>query len=235
LIIHPKFCQINNQIFVFKNKTFLGIITARENSKRLKKKNLRQILRKPLIFYTINSAKNSNFLDRFIISSESKNILKVAKKFNCEIPFIRPRYLSKDNVGATEVVHHAIMAIKKKYDYVVLLQPTSPLRNSDDIDKAIAKIIDKKAISLFSVYFSKTSQKFPITITKKGFIKKIEKFTNKSNYYLNGAIYICKINYFLKKKIFYSNKAIPFYMPKSRSVDIDNIKEFEQAETFLKK
>lgn len=220
---------------MFKNKTFLGIITARENSKRLKKKNLRQISGKPLVFYTINSAKKSDFLDSFIISSESKNILKVAKKFNCEIPFIRPRHLSKDNVGATEVVYHAIRAIKKKYDYVVLLQPTSPLRDSNDIDEAIAKIIDKKALSLFSVYFSKTSQKFPITITKKGFIKKIEKFTNKSNYYLNGAIYICKINYFLKKKTFYSYKAIPFFMPKSRSVDIDNVREFKQAETFLKK
>ena len=219
---------------MFKNKTFLGIITARENSKRLKRKNLRQILRKPLIFFTINSAKNSNFLDRLIISSESKNILKVAKKFNCEIPFIRPKHLSKDNVGATEVVYHAITAIKKKYDYVVLLQPTSPLRDSNDIDEAIVEIINKKAVSLFSVYFSKTTQKFPIVITKKGFLKKIEKFTNKSNYYLNGAIYICKINYFLKKKTFYSNKSIPFYMPESRSVDIDNIKEFKQAETILK-
>ena len=151
---------------MFKNKTFLGIITARENSKRLKRKNLRQILRKPLIFFTINSAKNSNFLDRFIISSESKNILKVAKKFNCEIPFIRPKHLSKDNVGATEVVYHAITAIKKKYDYVVLLQPTSPLRDSNDIDEAIVEIINKKAVSLFSVYFSKTTQKFPIVITK---------------------------------------------------------------------
>ena len=219
---------------MFKNKTFLGIITARENSKRLKRKNLRQILRKPLIFFTINSAKNSNFLDRLIISSESKNILKVAKKFNCEIPFIRPKHLSKDNVGATEVVYHAITAIKKKYDYVVLLQPTSPLRDSNDIDEAIVEIINKKAVSLFSVYFSKTTQKFPIVITKKGFLKKIEKFTNKSNYYLNGAIYICKINYFLKKKTFYSNKSIPFYMSESRSVDIDNIKEFKQAETILK-
>lgn len=219
---------------MFKNKTFLGIITARENSKRLKRKNLRQILRKPLIFFTINSAKNSNFLDRLIISSESKNILKVAKKFNCEIPFIRPKHLSKDNVGATEVVYHAITAIKKKYDYVVLLQPTSPLRDSNDIDEAIVEIINKKAVSLFSVYFSKTTQKFPIVITKNGFLKKIEKFTNKSNYYLNGAIYICKINYFLKKKTFYSNKSIPFYMSESRSVDIDNIKEFKQAETILK-
>jgi len=220
---------------VFKNKTFLGIITARENSKRLKKKNLRQILKKPLIFYTINSAKNSLFLDNFIISSESKNILNVARKFNCEIPFIRPKHLSKDNVGATKVVYHAIRKIKKKYDYVVLLQPTSPLRNSNDIDKAITEIIKKKAISLFSVYFSKTYQKFPVIITKKGLVKKIEKFPSSSNCYLNGAIYICKINYFLKKKTFYSNKSIPFYMPKSRSVDIDDIKEFRQAEIFLKK
>lgn len=218
---------------MFKNKTFLGVIIARENSKRLKKKNLRKLLKTPLIIYTIKSAQDSNFLDRLIISSESKNILKLARGFKCEVPFIRPKFLSNDNVGAAEVVYHAIKTIKKKYDYVVLLQPTSPLRNSNDIDMAIVEIIDKKAVSLFSVYFSKKSQKFPIVITKTGFIKK-KKFIKKSNYYLNGAIYVCKISYFLKKKTFYSNKSIPFFMPKSRSIDIDNIKEFKQAEHFLK-
>jgi len=221
---------------VFKNKTFLGIITERENSKRLKKKNLRKLAGKPLIFYTIKSAQNSKFLDSFIVSSESKNILNVAKKFNCKIPFIRPKYLSDDDVGAVEVVYHAIRKIKKNYDYVVLLQPTSPLRNSNDIDKAITELINKKAVSLFSVYFSNDSEKFPISITSKGFIKKIKQYSKKkSNYYLNGAIYLCEINYFLRKKTFYSSRSAPFYMPKNRSIDIDNIKEFKQAETFLKK
>ena len=221
---------------MFKNKTFLGIITARENSKRLKKKNLRKLSGKPLIFYTIKSAQNSKFLDCFIVSSESKNILKVAKKFNCKIPFIRPKYLSDDNVGAVEVVYHAIRKIKKNYDYVVLLQPTSPLRNSNDIDKAITELINKKAVSLFSVYFSNDSEKFPISITNKGFIKKIKQYSKKkSNYYLNGAIYLCEINYFLRKKTFYSSRSVPFYMPKNRSIDIDNIKEFKQAEIFLNK
>lgn len=214
----------------------MGIITARENSKRLKKKNLRKLAGKPLIFYTIKSAQNSKFLDSFIVSSESKNILNVAKKFNCKIPFIRPKYLSDDDVGAVEVVYHAIRKIKKNYDYVVLLQPTSPLRNSNDIDKAITELINKKAVSLFSVYFSNDSEKFPISITSKGFIKKIKQYSKKkSNYYLNGAIYLCEINYFLRKKTFYSSRSAPFYMPKNRSIDIDNIKEFKQAETFLKK
>lgn len=220
---------------MFKNKTFLGIITARENSKRLKKKNLRKLSGKPLIFYTIKSAQNSKFLDSFIVSSESKYILKVAKKFNCKIPFIRPKYLSNDDVGAVEVVYHAIRKIKKHYDYVLLLQPTSPLRNSSDIDKAITELINKKAVSLFSIYFSNDSEKFPISITNKGFIKKIKQYSKKSKYYLNGAIYLCETNYFLRKKTFYSSKSVPFYMPKNRSIDIDNIKEFKQAETFLKK
>jgi len=215
------------------NKTFLGVIVARENSKRLKKKNLKFLLGKPLVYYTIKAAKNSHFLDRVILSSESKNILKVARKFNCEIPFVRPKYLSNDNVGAAEVAHHAIKKINKKYDYIVLLQPTSPLRRSDDIDKAIIKIVIKEGISLISVYRSKIQQKFPISINK-NLIKKVKKNSKNNNYYLNGAIYICDTNYFIKKKNFYSKKSIPFFMPKRRSVDIDNAKDFNQAKNYLK-
>lgn len=219
---------------MFKNKTFLGIIVARENSKRLKKKNIKNLLGKPLIFHTINNAKSTNFLDRLVISSESRSILKTAKKFNCEIPFIRPAYLSTDKIGAPEVVYHALKKIKKSYDYVVLLQPTSPLRSSKDIDNAIIKIVNTKATSLFSVYYSKEIEKFPIRLVR-NLIRRIKKSSKKkSNYYLNGAIYICKTNFFLKKKTFYHNKSIPFFMPKNRSIDIDTAKEFNQATTFLR-
>ena len=220
---------------MFKNKTFLGIIVARENSKRLKKKNLKLLLGKPLVYYTIKAAKKSLFLDRVILSSESKNILKIAKKFSCETPFARPKYLSNDNVGATEVAYHAIKKVKKNYDFLVLLQPTSPLRNANDIDKAIIKTVNKKALCLLSVYRSKIQQKFPININK-NLISKVRINSKKNNnYYLNGAIYIANVNYFIKKKSFYSKKSIPFFMLKKRSVDVDDIKEFNQAKKYLKK
>jgi CMP-N-acetylneuraminic acid synthetase len=115
------------------------------------------------------------------------------------------------------------------------LQPTSPLRNANDIDKAIIKIVNKKALCLISVYRSKIPQKFPININKK-LISKVRINSKKNNnYYLNGAIYIANINYFIKKKSFYSKKSIPFFMLKKRSIDVDNIKEFNQAKKYLKK
>jgi CMP-N,N'-diacetyllegionaminic acid synthase len=86
---------------------------------------------------------------------------------------------------------------------------------------------------LFSVYYSKKIEKFPIRLVR-NLIRRIKKSSKKkSNYYLNGAIYICKTNFLLKKKTFYHNKSIPFFMPKNRSIDIDTAKEFNQATTFL--
>lgn len=217
---------------MFKKKTFLGIIVARGKSKRLKNKNLKKLLGKPLIWYTISSAKKSKFLDKVIISSECPKILKVARKFYCETPFIRPRYLSLDNIGATDVVYHAIKKINIHYDYVVLLQPTSPLRSKNDIDNAIKKIINQRANSLISVFYSLKNEKFSILPIQKYFKYKIKEI---KKYYINGAIYICNTKIFLKKKTFYLNKIVPYLMKKNKSIDIDFLSDFIKVEKILKR
>jgi len=140
---------------VYLNKRIIGIIIARENSKRLKKKNIKKLWGKPLLAHTIIAAKNSIYLDKVIISTESKNIIKIAKKYKCEAPFIRPKKLSLDYVSATDVLFHALKKINECFDYAVLLQPTSPLRTAEDIDQSIVKIINENGDSLISVYHTK--------------------------------------------------------------------------------
>jgi CMP-N-acetylneuraminic acid synthetase len=219
---------------VYLNKRIIGIIIARENSKRLKKKNIKKLWGKPLLAHTIIAAKNSIYLDKVIISTESKNIVKIAKKYKCEAPFIRPKKLSLDYVSATDVFFHALKKIKEYFDYAVLLQPTSPLRTAEDIDQSIVKIINENGDSLISVYYTKKINKFAVRVKN----NKIYKLKNKNYkgkiYYLNGAIFMCNVLYFMKNKNFYSNKTIPYFMKKKYSVDIDYQKDFNNLINFFK-
>lgn len=220
---------------MYLNKRIIGIIVARENSKRLKKKNIKKLWGKPLLAHTIIAAKNSIFLDKVIISTESKNIVTIARKYKCEVPFIRPKKLSFDYVSAKDVFYHALKKINEYFDYALLLQPTSPLRTTEDIDLSIAKIINKDGDSLISVYYSKKKNKFPVRIIN----KKIYKFNNKNYngkiYYLNGAVFACKVSYFMKKKNFYSKKTIPYFMKKKYSIDIDYQKDFNNLINFFRR
>ena len=218
---------------MYLNKRIIGIIIARENSKRLKKKNIKKLWGKPLLAHTIIAAKNSIYLDKVIISTESKNIVKIAKKYKCEAPFIRPKKLSLDYVSATDVFFHALKKIKEYFDYAVLLQPTSPLRTAEDIDQSIVKIINENGDSLISVYYTKKINKFAVRVKN----NKIYKLKNKNYkgkiYYLNGAIFMCNVLYFMKNKNFYSNKTIPYFMKKKYSVDIDYQKDFNNLINFF--
>ncbi len=109
-------------------KTVLAIIPARGGSKGVPRKNIRLLAGKPLIVWTIDEAKKSKYIDRFILSSEDDEIIKIAREYGCEVPFKRPIELAQDDTPGIEPVIHAINTLEDKYDYVVLLQPTSPLR-----------------------------------------------------------------------------------------------------------
>lgn len=141
---------------MIKKWSILGIIPARGGSKAVPRKNIRNVLGKPLIAYTIEQAKKSKTLTRVIISTEDKEIAQIAKKFQCEVPFTRPYSLATDDVPVLPyVVHHALQALmeKEKYspDIVVVLQPTNPLRKASDIDRTVNKLIETKADLVMSV------------------------------------------------------------------------------------
>ena len=113
----------------------LAVITARGGSKGLVRKNILDLAGMPLIAWTIQAAKQSKYINRVVLSSDDDEIMTVAEKYGCEVPFRRPAMLASDDASSLDVLFHAIGEVSG-YDYVILLQPTSPLRTSTDIDDA---------------------------------------------------------------------------------------------------
>ena len=214
-------------------KKILGIITARSGSKGLKNKNILKVNNRPLLYWPIKAFKGSQYIDNFIISTDSKKYQKISKKYGCEAPFLRPKNIAKDNTMSFEVIKHAINFFKKKkifYDYFVLLEPTSPLTDSKDVDACIKKLIyNKKAKALVSV--SKNINMHPeynYEVDKKKFLKIKKNFIPRRRqklnnfYFLDGSIYISEINSYLKKKTFYHSQTLANIMPKIKSFEIDD-------------
>lgn len=206
----------------------LAFIPARLNSKRIKFKNLQKIKGKTLIEHTYLQAKKSNLISKIILSSESKKIIDHGKKIGILHFHKRPNRMSNDNVLSSDVLASYLSKKKLSYDYVILLQPTSPLRNYHDINKSIIKIKKTKLDSLVSIYKSDRKEKFPIKVVK-NLVVKFKKDEKKiSNYYLNGAIYIARYDVFIKKRNFFLPKTGFILMPKKRSADIDYPKELKK-------
>ncbi|APJ04563.1 cytidylyltransferase domain-containing protein [Silvanigrella aquatica] len=223
------------------NKKILGIITARGGSKGLIKKNILPFGDKPLIAWTIESAKNSKYLDRIVLSTDCSEIKDVALQYSCEVPFIRPAELATDTSTSIDVISHVLNNINS-YDYFVLLQPTSPLRSQFDIDTCIEKCVNENAPSCLSVCKSDTYPQLMYTIEDNQILKPLlagEKPTRRQdmkNYYtLNGSVYVVNIEFFKKYRKLIAENSICFEMPKNRSIDIDDEYDFSIAEFILNK
>ena len=223
---------------IIKEKTFLAVIPARGNSQRIKNKNLFKLNNRPLIYWTIKSAVESKYVSDVCVTSDSSKILNYCKKLNI-ITILRPKNLSGNIIMPDEAVKHAYLKLKKKYDYIVMLQPTSPLRTSKDIDNAAEIIVKDKSKSLFS---SSIQSRF---IWKKGknsfypinynFKKRPRHQDLRSSFYSeNGAIYISKPNLFTKKSNRLGGKISTYIMHPDKSIDIDNIEEIKEAEKIMK-
>lgn len=219
---------------MYKGKTFLAIIPARGGSKRLPGKNIVDFLGKPMIAWTIESALNSMYIDRVIVSTDSNDISSISKKYGANVPFIRPSNLSSDDSTSVDVVLHAINALKEQgdcYDFVILLQPTSPCRNSLHIDGAIQVAILNDANSVISVTKAKHSPLWMNTIPENGSMSKFmhKSIVNKRSqdlpiyYQLNGAIFLCNMKNLMKEKTFFTaEKSFSFRMDFKSSIDIDD-------------
>jgi N-acylneuraminate cytidylyltransferase/CMP-N,N'-diacetyllegionaminic acid synthase len=224
----------------------LAVITARGGSKSIKNKNIVKFLKKPLIYWTIKEAKKSKLINKLIVSTDSVKIKNTAEKFNTEVPFLRPRSISTDQSKSSAAIIHAINFYKKKkihFDYVMMLEPTSPLRSYFDIDKAIKLIVKNKAKSL--VTFTKTKSSHPhflYRIVKKKifpYIYKSKYFVTrrqdlKDFYYPDGTIYISEVDYYLKKKNFYHEKTYPLILPEWKSFEIDSYNDLKIAEAVMR-
>jgi CMP-N,N'-diacetyllegionaminic acid synthase len=219
-----------------KKKTFLAIIPARGNSQRIRNKNLIKLNNKPLIYWTIKSAIRSKFISSVCVTSDSEKILNYCKKFDVTT-IMRPKKLSGNIIMPDHAIKHAYLKLKKKYDFIVMLQPTSPLRTYKDIDNAIKIIIKNKSNSLFS---SSIESRFIWKKSKNNYYPINYNFKNRprhqdvSFYFENGSIYISESNLFTKKTNRLGGKISTYIMPYDKSIDIDDIQDLKEAEKIMK-
>lgn len=231
---------------MYKGRKILAVITARGGSKDIPKKNIKLLAGKPLIVYTIQAAKDSRYLDDWLVSTDSPEIAKISKRYGAPVPFLRPAELATDSAKSIPVVLHALdwLAANRgqEYDYTLILQPTSPLRTAQDIDQAIKKAVDGKADSVMGMV-----QLTDISIPK---LKKLkgdrilpladeEGKTSQSRqepmavYKRNCAIYLTKVS-LLRRNDLFGKKSLAYVMPAERSVDINTPLDFLITETLLK-
>ncbi|MDW7643579.1 MAG: acylneuraminate cytidylyltransferase family protein [Desulfuromonadales bacterium] len=222
-------------------KKILSIIPARGGSKGIKRKNIRDVGGKPLIAWTIDAAAKSRYIDRVVLSSDDEEIIEVARRYGCEVPFLRPSELSGDDTPGIAPVLHALDNLSG-YDVVVLLQPTSPLRTSADIDGAIDFWAKQKAPACVSVSPSAKSPFWMYTLDTNAklhpLIKKeliLRRQDLPDTMVLNGAIYVADCGWLRTEKTFLTPETVGFVMPISRSLDIDEEIDLEICDALLSK
>ena len=223
-----------------KNKSFLAIIPARGDSKRLPRKNILDLNGRPLIAWSIEAGLNSKYIDKVVVTSDDDEILTISKKYGA-VTINRPDELASDTATTFGAIKHTVDNCEK-YDYIVLLQPTSPLRNEKHIDEAVELLVSKKADAVVSVckmdHSPLWSNRLDDSLSMKGFLKDEvlnERSQDLEKYYrLNGAIYICETDKLLKEEGFFlKNSIFAYKMDKKISIDIDDKFDFQLAEVFM--
>jgi len=225
---------------MYKDKSFLAIIPARGGSKRLPRKNILDLNGKPMIAYSIEAGLKSKYIDKVVVTSDDNEILNISEKYGADI-ISRPNYLASDTATSFDAIKHTLENIEK-YDYIILLQPTSPLRTSKQINEAIELLDKKGADAIVSVsemeHSPLWSNILDDSLNMESFLK--DEVLNKRSqdldtyYRLNGAIYICKISKFLKENTFFiKNSIFAYKMDRNSSIDIDEKIDFDLVECML--
>jgi CMP-N,N'-diacetyllegionaminic acid synthase len=226
--------KLTTKMGLTKDKNVLALITARGGSKGLPRKNVLLARGKPLIAWTVEAAISSECVCRVVLTSDDDEIMTAAKAAGCDVPFCRPAYLADDMANSIDVVLHALDQLPG-YEYVLVLQPTSPLRTAEDIDAAFLLMVNSDAPSCVSVCEVDQSPYWMFRI-KDG--NKIERLLSENviatrrqdltpAYVLNGALYIARVDWLQHSKSFVGEGCIAYVMPKERSLDIDNLEDFE--------
>ena len=224
----------------------IAIIPARGGSKRLPGKNIKLLADKPMIAWTIEAALKSNVFDHVFVSTDDQKIADVSKKYGAEVPFLRPAELALDHTSTNDVVTHLVKWFEQKNNQqvttVTILQPTSPLRNSQHIKDAMQLMTSKESKAVISV----CELEYPIQFCNKlgsnnsmdGFVKpeNIKRTQDLEFYYrLNGAIYIFDREYVGRLNELYSIGTHAFIMPTKFSIDVDTLDDFILAEFYFER
>ncbi len=226
--------------------TVIGIVTARGGSKGIIRKNVRLLGGKPLVAWTIEAALASLKLSNVIMSTDDEEIADVSRLWGADVPFIRPSHLAQDMSSHIEVVVHALQWLAQYRgllpEYVMLLQPTVPLRSPEDIDRAISLAEETGADSVISVCLAANHPYLCKKIGPDGqlqdFLYHIDQDLPRQHlppaYALNGAIYLIKREVLLEQRTWYTDRTYAYAMPPERSFDIDEEWEFRLVDLFLK-
>ena len=228
---------------MYQNKTFLAIIPARSGSKGLVDKNIKIINSKPLMAWSIEAGLKSKYIDRLIVSTDSEKYAKIAKNFGAEVPFIRPAEISTDKSSRIDVIRHSLEEVGESYDYIVFLEPTSPLTTERDIDAAIEQLfLEKNAEAIVGVSLSEAAHPNFLVELNNGFLGFISKDQKSSVvrrqdledcYFYDGSLYISEVDKYLEKE-FYHEKTLGYVVPKWKSLEIDDIDDFIMVEAMMK-
>jgi len=233
---------------MFKNKTVLCTICARGGSKGVKNKNIRILAGKPLIAHTIEQAKESGVCDAIVVSTDSDKIMEVAKKYGGDVFFKRPAELSTDTAPKLPVIRHALIESEKhygtKFDVIIDLDATSPLRNTEDIIKALELFFSGDYDNLITATPARRSPYFNLVeLTEDGRVVLskppqkpiVRRQDSPPCFDMNASIYIWKRGVLLEKNTVFLEKTALYVMPPERSIDIDSELDFEIVDFLMRK
>ncbi len=221
----------------------LFVITARGGSKGVPRKNIRLVGKLPLIAYKIISAQKCSVDKRIIVSTDDEEIAAVSAAYGAEVPFMRPDYLASDTADSMDVVWHTVQWIMEhdedRYDYICLLEPSSPFASSEDLDNALKLIEERGADTLLGMKEVEVNRAFIHSLDSKGGLSKfyeamkdfksVRRQDQAKEYTMNGCMYIAKWSYFVKHKSFHAQNSVPYIMPDEKSIEIDSMYNYKVA------
>lgn len=219
----------------------LGVILARGGSKGLPRKNIRDLGGKPLVAWTIEAGHRSKHLDRLILSSDDDEIISAAESYDCEVPFRRPDELARDETPSVDALVHALDQLPP-YDYVALLQPTSPFREAKDIDETITRCHQSGAPACATLVEIEKPLQWMFTLTDKDRLQPVVEaessgVTRRQDaeplYTVNGAVSVARTDWIRTQTSFRTAETVGHVMPKERSPDVDTKLDLEWCRFLL--
>lgn len=223
----------------------LTVIPARGGSKGLPGKNIRPLLDKPLIAWSIEQGLASKYVQEVIVSTDSEEIAAVAKQYGARVPFLRPAHLAEDSTSTAAVLVHLIEELEKQgeyYDYIMLLEPTSPLRETSDINNAFEKLLGHKSAKSVVGICQVESQhpSFCVTLSEDECIRSQNNFKVlrrqdiETMFFYEGSVYISDMKTYKEKSNFYHEHTLGYVVPKWKSFEIDDITDFIITEAIMR-
>ena len=233
------------------NKKILAVVLARGGSKGVPRKNIKILCNKPLIAWSIEAAKKSKYLDKLIVSTDDSEIAQVAREYGAEVPFTRPAELATDTAASVDVLLHALDFFEQageKYDYIIQLDPTSPLRTVDDIDNALEMLNNhNSAKAIVSMVKPESSHPdFVVTLTETGLIRPLgqglggfgappKRRQELEDYYFpEGTVYISEVETLKKRKNVYHELTLAYPVERYKQFEIDDEMDFILIEALMK-